>query len=121
MTTHEQIRMMELAAKAAGVNLERWNDGQGPFRVGPGFSLETGRIWNPADNDGDSRRLEVKLKINHRQYSNIVNIRGVWAHNGYVEATKKDIQEREPINGDPCAATRLAVLRAAASIGESVP
>lgn len=112
--------LLELAAKAAGFLNWTWR-GESLF-VETGHSRgDTGFHWNPLTDDGDALRLAVKLKIHHHQYSNQVQIRGCWCRDGYIEAVMKDIEEREPINGDPCAATRRAIVRAAAEIGKAMP
>lgn len=113
MDAQETRRLLELAAKAAGLRIKRKENDY--FIV---WIDDEPMCWSPFRDDGDSRRLEVALKIHHRQYSNQVQIRGVWCRDGYVEAVSKDIEEREPINGDPRLATRLAVLRVAAAVGE---
>lgn len=53
--------------------------------------------WNPLDDDGDALRLAVKLKM--------------WTHSGM------GCFQNEP---DPYAATRLAIVRAAAEIGRNM-
>jgi len=65
--------------------------------------------WNPLISDGDALRLAVKLGIG------CYSIRGAsWADdNGKIY--------RELHNGDPYAATRRAIVRAAAEIGASLP
>lgn len=115
MNTNEPRRLLEMAAKAVGYMART------DLPYSDGIIINDGVLWNPADDDGDSRRLEVSLKIHHRRYSSPAKIRGCRCDGGYIEAARKDIEEREPINGDPCAAVRLAVLRVAAAVGESLP
>lgn len=92
--------LLQLAAKAAGI--------QTP--------------WNPLTDDGDAFRLAVHLKIHYRQYSTPTLIRGVWCPDGYVEACHgKYVQERELVNDDIYAATRRAIVRAAAEMGRNIP
>ena len=54
--------------------------------------------WNPITDDGDALRLAVKLKL--------------WTHSGMGNYHDQD---------EPYAATRLAIVRAAAEIGEAMP
>lgn len=68
-----------------------------------------GAWWNPRDDDGDSRRLEVNLYID-------VSFKGDSVHAYARFADCKTFSEQ--YGDDSGAATRLAVLRAAASIGE---
>lgn len=69
-------------------------------------------VWNPLADDGDALRLAVKCSILFGRYESYVNAGAigldidvtVWAHE----------------EADPCAATRRAVVRAAAEIGRSM-
>lgn len=113
MTPTELRRLLELAAKAGAPDgLE--HDYSGYFRVIGQHEDGTKCMvrWNPADDDGDSRRLQVKLRIRHERH-----------HASFVTAWAPDIHERfeEDEGADPCAALRLAVLRAAAAIWEAMP
>lgn len=101
MTNKELI---ELAAKAAGVG---YADKEGKFVP---FVPET---WNPLTDDGDALRLAVKLEI----YAIVA------ADLGVVSAKIRNgagMSWRENINDDPYAATRRAIVRAAAEIGRSM-
>ncbi len=66
--------------------------------------------WNPLTDDGDALRLAVKLEVQ-------VVIPG---DNKDVYAGKLLFDAFEPVNGDPYAATRRAIVRAAAEIGRSM-
>ena len=100
----DDIELLELAAKAADIyeTLHQTEDG---FEF-----IWSYVIWNPLTDDGDALRLAVKLKIDFK-------IRN--------EVTWWDRQEsdgvvywgHEPHNNDPLAATRRAIVRAAAEIG----
>jgi hypothetical protein len=92
--------LLELAAKAAGIEIN-W------------FKWErlTGQ-WNPLTDDGDALRLAVKLKIDVKHYDDYVV---GWFDGGYI-GTGKIMYE-----GDPYAATRRAITRAAAEIGKAMP
>ena len=104
--------LLEAAARAAGIKVATAHE--------HGLYLATAKWWNPLTDDGDALRLAVKLKIHHRQYSGRVCIRGAWCEGPYTEAARKDIEEREPVGTDPYAATRRAIVRAAAEIGRSI-
>jgi hypothetical protein len=88
--------LLELAAKAAGVKGKQDHYGlwtRGSHEAG-------GTVWNPLTDDGDAMRLAVKLGIMGRQ-----------SYNG---------QDYEAANKDPYAATRRAIVRAAAEIGKGM-
>ena len=101
--------LLELAAKAAGIDgaYRVWYPGNEPIvtvsvgiQSGDGFSL-----WNPLVDDGDALRLAVKLNI-------IV-------HPGFAYTpTGKLINYRDHANR--IAATRRAIVRAAAEIGRAM-
>ena len=96
--------LLELAAKAAGIE----SNGVYGWRV-EGSDV----VWNPLTDDGDALRLAVKLGI----YFLVVteeNAISARIRNG------PRCSWREPINGDPYAATRRAIVRAAAEIGRSM-
>jgi len=97
--------LLTLAAKAAGIEV-----------IGPmgddGLTLFNGKHWNPLADDGDALRLAVILKMD-------IDIGG----GGGVQALCGEpncnyvIEDIEP---DPLAATRRAIVRAAAEIGRVV-
>lgn len=99
--------MLELAAKAAGVR-GRYADGviwyRNPFGDEVGF--------NPAKDDGDALRLAVKLKLNvDLAYGEECVVRVFNEAHFFNESTAQD----------PYAATRRAIVRAAAEIGKAMP
>jgi len=69
-------------------------------------------LWNPFIDDGDAFRLAVKLQVDVKQYGDHVV---AWFDGGYIGTG------RIPYEGDPCAATRRAIVRAAAEIGKAIP
>lgn len=118
MTDHE---MLELAALAAGIDIHFDEDGDS-YRV----KASGNRVyWNPRDDDGDSRRLEVKLGIKvlpypifgHEKHS-VIASRRWWASPEDDDNTYVGPEVMEAYGTNPCAATRLAVLRVAAEIGQ---
>ncbi len=120
--SNEDREMLELAAKAADMEIFRWEESKPRTAVVKGkrfVSSDEFFYWAPLDDDGDAFRLAVKLKIHCYQYSFPGQMRnGYWAMNGYVQATRKDIDERAAIeNDDRYAATRLAIVLVAAEIG----
>jgi hypothetical protein len=70
--------------------------------------------WNPLKDDGDALRLAVKLRI--------VPACGDEGASTYCErlGASWSINNHVPVNGDKYAATRRAIVRAAAEIGKSL-
>jgi len=104
--------LLEAAARAAGVDLGSWCEELDAFwKGGRG---ET--IWNPLTDDGDALRLAVKLGI-AKVLTLEIGPGGacVTFDHPHVEA-----DEFQPLEGtfDPYAATRRAIVRAAAALGE---
>lgn len=107
--------LLELAAKAAGYDID-WNDWRDC-----GSHIEyrmrgTTRYWNPLPSDGDALRLAVKLNIDFSGNDYDIGFTDRWAQAVYGD--NKAVQE--PYGTDPYAATRRAIVRAAAAIGESM-
>ena len=117
--------MLELAAKAINLPLGTWNDGGEPYSSGQGFILQGNQLWNPATNDGDSRRLQVTLRIAVTPYP----VYGQPKHSVIAKQYQRGDMMRESnpteaievYGDDPAAATRLAVLKCAAKIGKAMP
>ena len=92
--------LLELAAKASGVDLQ-YADDEGLLP----YDSYTGVDWNPLTDDGDALLLAVKLELSLdlRHSSNEVRVFG--------------LQRIDEGAQDPYAATRRAIVRAAADIG----
>ena len=89
--------LLEQAAKSAGINLV--------YDWGFMSSTDKGlRFWNPLTDDGDALRLAVKLELDAAWYEKQV----------YVDYIV------EQYDNDPYAATRRAIVRAAAEIGKGM-
>jgi hypothetical protein len=101
--------LLKLAAKAAGIEIDPIDAAHEP---------ENWCNWNPLEDDGDALRLAVKLSINIQHetltdspFYETVNC-GLYGENSPEWC--------EEIKGkDPYAATRRAIVRAAAEIGET--
>ncbi len=95
--------LLELAAKTAGYNFEWFGQ---HFHI----AIDDRRFtyWNPLTDDGDALRLAVKLNIPF--HSNPVWSEVFGGVGGIVEQN----------NGDPYAATRRAIVKAAAEIGKTL-
>ena len=107
-------KLLELAAKAAGINIEQ---GYGDPPENCLFYQDSAggcHDWNPLKDDGDALRLAVKLNI-----CVFNNTYASWAATGSLQ----EVRGEELHNGgvDPYAATRRAIVRAAAEIGRAMP
>ena len=110
--------LLELAAKAAATQIVGLVDNmiaQPDHRTG-GFVVRNDRggdsCWNPLTDDGDALRLAVKLGLHLFQSKH------------YVRCGRKTIDmpiEESKRDQDPYAATRRAIVRAAAEIGRAMP
>lgn len=102
MTDRERL---ELAAKAAGIVGTLYDDGISVVeKIGDKFHSY---IWNPLTDDGDALRPAVKLGIK----LNPDNSAEIGAHKfGSFDKSR-----------NPYAATRRAIVRAAAEIGRAMP
>ena len=99
--------LLEMAAKAAGITSVGY--GRNGIATGRNGPCLVG-YWNPLTDDGDALRLAVVVGIDVDQYGDRVE---TWKAGleGFIV---------EPYSGDPCAATRRAIVRAAAAIGSAM-
>ena len=102
--------LLEAAAKAAGILIYFDDVGQCCQRV-PGDQLST-YLWEPLEDDGDALRLAVKLNIT---VSNSEQQKHACASSIKVSGICLNTH-----NGNPYAATRRAIVRAAAEIGKAM-
>jgi len=104
--------LLELAAKAAGIRCDLSEPSiitgarHQCFFDADGYQFG----WNPLTDDGDALRLAVKLGLWVGQHDN-----GVTVSDSY--ARFKGTMEEDHAN-DPYAATRRAIVRAAAAMGK---
>jgi len=101
--------LLELAAKAAGIGID-WsvfldNGSHKIYRV-----VNTRNYWNPLTDDGDALRLAVKSRLEI-----------TWWKQGVRVEPAHGRESVTPFGDDPYAATRLAIVRAAAEIGKGTP
>ena len=106
--------LLELAARAAGLNVkaqsvnadDRWIG----LIVGEKHTREK-KFWNPLADDGDALRLAVKLGLRIEINTQVL---------GDTLVISEFYDNVECHNGDPYAATRRAIVRAAAEIGKTM-
>ena len=113
--------LLELAAKAAGYD-PKWREWVTSriaefqtikHKKNQGFFVND-KQWNPLDDDGDAQRLAVKLQLLP------VNFAIFDGKEKLIEVDCRDGSVLEPIGDDPFAATRRAIVRAAAEIGKAM-
>lgn len=104
--------LLELAAKAANYELASTKDGYPLWRNGVG-------IWNPLTDDGDALRLAVKLNLDITHSWSIVNGDDNYPMASVHVSCYNKYFVYELKESDPYAATRRAIVRAAAEIGKN--
>lgn len=117
MTTKSDRELLELAAKAAELHLtwgEKYKIGDDevdctdmPYAVSDSPD-EAPAYWNPLEDDGDALRLAVKLGCSVDIGPDHVYVYDAASRHELWEATAQD----------PYTATRRAIVRAAAAIGQ---
>ena len=108
-------KLLELAAKAAGINIEQ---GYGDPPENCLFYQDSAgdcHDWNPLIDDGDAFRLTVQLNLM------VDTINKGYMSGCIVAAAADHCPQYQQINDDPYAATRRAIVRAAAEIGRGMP
>ena len=100
------LELLKMAAKAAGIEYSYSHGCGGALELMKprGFQI----YWNPLADDSDALRLAVRLGMDVCFGTNYVIVRGS------VQAPTENNTD------DPCAATRRAIVRAAAEIGRSM-
>jgi hypothetical protein len=109
------MEMLELAAKAAGIELQEWTGAYDVSMPNRFWSPTLKNYWNPLEDDGDALRLAVKLNIGvmSAQYTDRTC---AWQY-----CKGRDGECLEPHGSDMLAATRRAIVRCAANIGKVMP
>lgn len=100
------------AAKAVGGNYEPKTE---EFRLPVGNVIVIQEYWNPIEKSGDALELAVKLGLRVYVYNGGGDDCTLVAGD---ELAEKDINVKVLHEGDNLAATRLAIVKAAALIGE---
>jgi len=101
--------MLELAAKAVGIEL-CWNDVEAPGYYSEWRGMPQWEYWNPIVFDGEALRLAVKLEITIAPSMEQTSARNA-SYTGWMN---------EDASRDSFAATRRAIVRAAAEIGKGM-
>ena len=108
--------LLELAAKAAELEDYGNERGRGPIYRKHHTGLQDWVRWNPLTDDGDALRLAVKLRLEPRFIDN--------SHSNGIEPSRVTLHNIsgivETVGDDSYAATRRAIVRAAAEIGRNM-
>jgi hypothetical protein len=111
--TDTDRELLELAAKAAGIDYSHdnahWKHEDHCAFWSYDDLCTCGARWNPLTDDGDALRLAVKVDIDVTQFGDFARAEGL----GYLSVD-------EPYGDNPYAATRRAIVRAAAEIERSM-
>lgn len=127
MSTDREL--LELAAKAAGAIWSDYPQSHIPDEWLVGHPDGLWRPWRPLTDDGDALRLAVRLGMS---FGFVLETGGMahWGPVTYTQAQQQidDLQCGRGYSGpmethgkDPEAATRRAIVRAAAEIGRNMP
>lgn len=103
MSEESDRKLLELAAKAAGIGPILRIEDESVAVIGPAKMM---RHWSPLTDDGDALRLVIRLQLEVSVFRDHVT---AYHPTGWCDELHSD---------DPYAATRRAIVRAAASIGE---
>jgi len=117
MTEEQKFR---LAAKACGKDLTgwKWCDNDQRFEFDDDFIAF--QSWNPRDDDGDSRRLQIDSGIDIHLGGGIVEAMDSWPSRWIENGERPHSVNFFGLPEDGYKATRLAVLECAAAIGEKM-
>lgn len=106
--------LLELAAKAGGIDLH-WNDAGESGYYENWRGMPQWMPWNPLADDGDALRLAVDVGMNLALVSGHFSVAAAHFNDKGVPTS----EVVEPHNSDPYAATRRAIVRAAAAIAQA--
>ena len=98
--------LLMLAAKAADIKVKGFYEDEDTLAIKPGPGMPTAR-WNPLTNDGDALRLAVRC----------AQLFGFYR---FLRAWLVAMATENGNPADPYAATRRAIVRAAAELGRSM-
>ena len=112
--------LLELAAKAAGIVITWENSHPYPERLEDFRGLNNYFPWEPLTDDGDALRLAVKLRLQLIHMDSEVEKDGITVKTPilHIDSTAGSIYQY--LDNDPLGATRRAIVRAAAEIGEKL-
>jgi hypothetical protein len=98
------FELLDQAATAADIEIHGWATADGDLLYAI-IGEDQDDAWNPLADDGDALRLAVKLRMNV----------DILDEGSAAQIVNEHFGSEEPSNGDNYAATRRAIVRAAAS------
>jgi hypothetical protein len=109
--------LLEFAAKAAGMKVLHDPNGVPRDCTGmhPSMNIFAGKVWNPLTDDGDALRLAVKCGLSVQVGASVF----VHGDPDFCDPAYIGVEICESLKTDPYAATRRAIVRAAAEIGKA--
>lgn len=116
--THADRELLALAAKAAGKTRGEWD---AVWLRDLGHNISGAMLWNPIEDDGASRRLQVSLRIDiefcEDESGEAVQALSICPHTYQVVGQRIVLAP----GLDPGEAVRRTVLGVAAEIGKAMP
>ena len=109
----------EMAAKAVGFDSFDWLAADNRMNVYTPEGRQSS--WNPITDDGDSLRLSVKLNLIVGTYDTYASVCHTMILGGESDTPDEEVVWFHSTGGDPYAATRRAIFRAAIAIGRAMP
>ena len=119
------LEMLALAAKTAGHVLHpEWNCAEAGIFLGSGVDGDLQYVWNPLADDGDALRLAVRLQITvcneHLSAGEVYCTRYMDEVFPSVTSVTDNAALIPTVNPEDYAATRRAIVLAAAEIGRTM-
>lgn len=105
--------LLELAAKAAGIEKSYYSESDGLAYLWRSDQRFGDEVFSPLTDNGDALWLAVKLNLSADFFDDEIKV-------GYTPNDNECDQVSEPVGADPYAATRRAIVRAAAEIGKEM-
>ncbi|WP_312139959.1 hypothetical protein [Stutzerimonas nitrititolerans] len=119
MDVESDRELLELAAKAAGEDVEWHESGRYFYRKSCNWPAEKG-FFNPLHDDGDALRLAVTLGLTVECDFHDSDTCTAFQTRGEIVADEQSVMLGEIIGSPEFAATRRAIVRAAAEIGRAM-
>lgn len=117
----QERELLELAARAAGYQLQRMCDPVESGETGSEFFHLDGRYWNPRNDDGDSMRLAIDAKISFGISKQTGRPLVCWSVNGDIRRSEMHKEPDPPQYAESRVEwVRAAIFYAATDIGRAI-
>lgn len=122
MPTMKDRELLEAAAKAAGFDGFTFINGSGAVYAPEPRVMQPYRRWNPLEDDGDALRLAIALAAKSPGAHFEITISKMHDGRGFstVGFRSRDNLGKTVVEPDIAAATRRAIVKAAAGIGRTM-